>query len=32
MLLTAVDVDAWGREVLTLATKRADELVEGRCR
>ncbi len=29
MLLTSVDVDAWGREVLTLAAKRADELVDG---
>jgi nucleotide-binding universal stress UspA family protein len=28
-LLTAVDVEAWGRELLTLAVKRADDLVDG---
>ncbi|PKH44409.1 Universal stress protein family protein [Nocardioides alpinus] len=29
VLLTAVDVEAWGRELLTLAVKRADDLVDG---
>jgi nucleotide-binding universal stress UspA family protein len=29
VLVTPVDVDAWGQELLTLAVKRADALVEG---
>lgn len=29
VLLTAVDVDAWGREILASAVKRAEDLVDG---